>query len=428
VQAQAQALALAVMLLRRAARGAASAVARQLRHGVPPGSSACVAAPAAAAVEPSVAREQSRRCAGRQGSAAACSPLQQRRGYAAGSDLLVDAEAATPARVRGEKDASGRALLDARTLAFLSARGYGPPAAVEALLRRRGNGGSRFPHETAAAAHAWFTLALGGGDGDGASSSESESSDDGTDTHADAPREDAPLSTVDRMVHKWPTLLTLSTERLEENWAFVQAPVSAGGLGLSSRVAVRAVVTFPQFFSYTPARMRARVEQLQAMGLGDVTQALGRHLALLSKSTAGLDTKCALLRRAGLDVGKLISAQPALLSCSEENVAAKLSFLFAVARCTPEDVQNSPVLLLLSLEGRTRPRFFVALQQGVVSRFKLSSCVQLVDARFIQRILAGTPAANWSVEQYRAHAASPAFRAWAAEREAELRASYSGAQ
>jgi hypothetical protein len=427
------------MLLQRALRGAASAAARQLRHGAQPGSvHAVTPAPVVTpVVAPSVTQELTRRrCrAEQQGSAASSSTpvlLQRRRGFAADSSGGEPAatEVTEPPLVRGEKDAHGRALLDPRTLAFLSARGFGPPPSVEALLRQRGNSGSRFPLETAVAAHTWFTQNLGSAlHNEDNGSRESNDVTDAADYAPTAAGEDAPLCAVDRMLRSWPTLLTLSAERLEENWAFMQAPPEAGGIGLPVSRAACLVLTFPQFFSYTPARMRARVAQLEALGVKNVPLALSRHLALLSKSPEGLEAKCALLRRAGLDAGKLVSAQPALLSCSVEGLAAKLSFLYAVTGCTAEDVQHSPVLLLLSLARRTRPRFFVALQHGVgAPRYKLASCVQPSDAHFIARMLHGTRAAAWSVEQYKAHVASPAFHTWAAEREAELRARHGGAQ
>jgi hypothetical protein len=81
-------------------------------------------------------------------------------------------------------------------------------------------------------------------------------------------------------------------------------------------------------------------------------------------------------------------------------------------------VQTNPVLLKLSLSGRMRPRFFLALQMGVLGRCKVATCMQPTDAKFLTHTLRGTPAASWSVEQYKQYIASSEFALYMDSQEA----------
>jgi hypothetical protein len=107
-----------------------------------------------------------------------------------------------------------------------------------------------------------------------------------------------------------------------------------------------------------------------------------------------------------------------------DNLTVKLDFLLRVARCSVEQVHSSPVLIMYSLEARLRPRFFLVQQLGGRAReLAISTVMQRSDKLFLL-LLDDTSADGWSVEGYHAHIASPAFRAWADAREAELLAQH----
>jgi hypothetical protein len=319
--------------------------------------------------------------------------------------------------VLGAKDADGHPLLDPRTVAFLVRIGVLPDeAAVRALLQRKAGGAPRrlrYPLEAVTQAHAWLRGVL-----DGVVKRAPRSATERRSTHMDVP-----IEGVAHVIRKWPATLTIPVEKLAHRWQLLQAP-RPGGLGLSRKQAEGVVLDFPQLFGLTAARVLECAERLLRLGVADadVPRVLARHMPLLSLSAASMDAKVALLRAHSLDVGPIITAQPHLLSCSVANLGEKLDFVFRVAGCSVEDVQRNPILLMLGLRTRTRPRFFLAAQLGALPRYKLATCVQPKDEAFLRRVLRGTQAEEWSVAHFRAHVAAPEFVAWAAAHEAELRA------
>jgi hypothetical protein len=228
---------------------------------------------------------------------------------------------------------------------------------------------------------------------------------------------------VAHVIRKWPSTLTIPTEKLAHRWELLQAP-RPSGLGLTRAQAEDVVLDFPQLFGLTAARVLECAERLLRLGVADadVPKVLARHMPLLSLSAASFDAKVALLRAHGLDVGAICTAQPHLLSCSVANLGAKLDFVFRVAGCSVQDVQRNPVLLMVGLHTRTRPRYFLAARLGVLARCKLITCVQPKDEAFLAHVLRDTPAEHWSAQELREHVAAPEFVAWAAQHEAAQRA------
>jgi hypothetical protein len=299
---------------------------------------------------------------------------------------------------RGAKDAAGQPLPDPRTVAFLVERGVGDTAAVEALLRRFHAGGSRYPFETAEAAYVWLATVLEGCSKEG-------------------------VSGVTLVVRKCPLLLRYGVATLQRTWDFLQAPAPAG-LGRSSEQACDALMSFPTVLTYSPQHMMQIATTLSELGVADVPAALARNERLLSFTSAMLHTKADVLQQHGLEAGTIISALPTVLNLSTQLLHTKLRWLLHVAGCSAADVQRDPVLLVRSLHGRTRPRFFLVRQLGVGGRCKISSLMQPKDAKFLEERLHGTPAASWSVEQLKKHIASPEFARYMDSEEAALHAKH----
>jgi hypothetical protein len=81
-----------------------------------------------------------------------------------------------------------------------------------------------------------------------------------------------------------------------------------------------------------------------------------------------------------------------------------------------------PALLTSSLENTMRPRFFYAMQHAK-QRYAFSTLVIASDARFVKLIhRLEKPATVKEIAAYKAHIASPAFRAYMDEQEQAIRA------
>jgi hypothetical protein len=307
--------------------------------------------------------------------------------------------------VTGEKNAAGQPLLDSRTVELLVAHGVGhDTAAVEALLFKHQTSGSRFPFETAEPALTWLAAALEGRSKRKAGSAEA-------------------VAGVTLVLRNYPQFVWLGVATLQRSWDFLQAPAPAG-LRFSKEQACDAVMSFPQLLGYTPERMLRSATALAELGVADVPAALARMPPLFSFAADTLRAKADVLRHHGLDAGRVISAHPGVLAFSVDNLHTKLRWLLHVAGCDAAEVQTNPVLLTFSLPKRMRPRFFLALQLGVAGRCKLMSYMAPPDALFLTRALRETPAASWSVEQYKQHIASPEFARFMDREEAALLAKH----
>jgi hypothetical protein len=351
------------------------------------------------------------RCSGRH-ARTATTPLPQGfacRGLASGADAASGGDAAAPdaarKRVRsvgvyGEKNAAGRPLLDRVSVAFLVwKRVYDNAARVENLLYTRLPSTSRYPFEVVKAAYTWLEAALAG----------CSKRVDGSD-----------VAGVTLAVRKLPTLLLHGVATLQRSWDFLQAP-APDGLGFSRDQAFAAVISKPAVLFLTPERMKRTVTTLAELGVANAPAALLRFPNLLGLSSERLHATAAVLCRHGLDTGDVIRKHPHVLGLRADALEAKLRWLLHVACCTPAYLQKNSILLTLSLHGRMRPRFFIAMQLGVLGRSKFEPLMHPADAVFLKRQLRGTPAASCSVEAYKQHIASPEFVRYMDVGEAALR-------
>ncbi len=298
-------------------------------------------------------------------------------------------------------DAAGRLVPNARTIAFLVARGVGDVAVVERLLRRRHR--AVYPAETVQAVYAWLATVLRGCIKRGISS--------------DVP----PITGVALVVRKYPTVLIRNIAALKINWDFLQAPE---GLGLSRKQACAALMSSPRILtSHKPEHILQTAMTLAELGVADAPAFVAQNGFVLELSSAALHAKADVLRRHGFDAGSIICAQPHVLSLGVRANAldTKLHWLLHVAGYCAADVQANAVLLNCKM-GRMRPRFFLARQLGVEGRCKEAKCMTAPDAVLLTDVLHDTDAASWSVEAYKQHIASPEFLSYMDVKEAALRA------
>ena len=329
------------------------------------------------------------------GRGAAALPLGAARGFAA----VAGGGRAPRVGVCGEKTASGRPKPDERTVARLLELGWwATPEEAEAALTRN-KVTNRFAYETAGPAIDWLLETLGEG------------------------KHRSGRSCAAQAVWQFPQILTLSTNLLQAGWEMVVQPRDTGGLGLPVEVARRQVASYPQVLGFSKELVETRISFLETLGVPDGRAAVAQHFQFLGSSEIRLRNGAEWLRAQGLDVVRMVSAHPDLLWRSPEGLLPKLDFMHTVVGLDTSEIASP--FLTYSLEDRMRPRFFYALQRGVEQRYTFGSLVIPSDVNFLKMansLAKGTHATAADVVAYRAHIATPAFRAYMDEQEAAIRA------
>jgi hypothetical protein len=321
---------------------------------------------------------------------------------------------------------------------FLVQRGVGTEAVVTALLSRNERGATRGSHANAEAAWAFLNQVLAecaaeaaaeaAGGGAGAAAAPPSAVAEVEALPPLPPRKGRPRKgegepfTAAGAVLAAPVLLYCSLDRLRRGWAFLRAPVAAGGAGLGREDALVALFRFGRWIEHTPSAIAARAAFLEReFGVSDGVRVSLHVSALLHFSDDTLRNKAAALQAEGLDALRLLAAAPRLASIGAEALRHKAAWLRDVAGLTAEEVNAAPALLAYSLNGRVRPRFFFAARLRALDGRALMTFCYPADDEFLANTLRHTAAATWSVEQYRRHIASKEFNDWADAREAELR-------
>ena len=298
-----------------------------------------------------------------------------------------------------EKTASGRPKPDERTVARLLELGWwATPEAAEAALTRVRTV-SRFPYETVGPAIDWLLETLGEG------------------VHRSG------RSCAAHAVCKHPYILTHSTSLLQTGWETVVQPWEAGGLGLPMEVARRRVASHPHVLCFSKKFVEKRASLLEKLGVPDGRAAIGSNFQLLGYGDDTLRNGAERLQSLGLDVVRMVSGHPELLVYSPAGLSLKLDFMRSVVGLSTSEIL--PAFLTLSLEKRIRPRYFYALQRGVEQRYAFGTLMQFADAGFLKMangLVKGVQATAEDVAAYKAHIATPAFRAYMDEQEAAIRA------
>ena len=326
-----------------------------------------------------------------------------------GAGLAAPAAGAAPPRARakrapnagvhGEKTASGRPKPDERTVARLLELGWWATAEEAEVRLTRGKGPERYAYETAGPAIDWLIETLGEG------------------KHPSSSKR----SCAAHAVFKHPHILTHSTSAIQAGWEMVVHPQEAGGLGLPVDVARRRVASFPPVLHYSKEFVAKRATFLDTLGVPDGRAAIARVFTLLSPTDESLREGAEWLRAQGLDVVRMVSAHPMLMLLSPDGLLPKLDFMRSVVGLNTSEI--IPRLLAASSD-KMRPRYFYARQRGV-ERYAFSTLVLPVDADYLKMansLAKGTHATAADVAAYKAHIATPAFRAYMDEQEAAIRA------
>ena len=197
-------------------------------------------------------------------------------------------------------------------------------------------------------------------------------------------------------------------------------PREAGGLGLSEEVARRRVATFPVVLQRSFEFVQKRAAFLETLGVHDGRAAIACHFQMLSFGEYKLRSNAEWFGLQGLDVKWILSSHPSLLKLSAKGLSPKLDFMRNLVGLDVGKIV--PSLLTSSLDNRLRPRFFYALQHDA-QHYAFSTLVNPSDAKFVKMIhRLEKPASVGEMAAYKAHIASPAFRAYMDEQERIIRA------
>ena len=194
----------------------------------------------------------------------------------------------------------------------------------------------------------------------------------------------------------------------------------ACGLGLSEEVARRRVATFPGVLNFSKEFIEKRAAFLETLGVPNGRAAIARQLTLLCSAEVKLHSNAEWLLSQGLDVKQALSTLPALLMFSAKRLSPKVDFMLNVVWL---DVRHITARCLsASLDNMMRPRFFYAMQHAE-QRYAFSSLVISSEANFLKMIhRLDKPATVNEIAAYKAHIATPAFRAYMDEQAQALRA------
>ena len=193
----------------------------------------------------------------------------------------------------------------------------------------------------------------------------------------------------------------------------------AGGLGLSEEVARRRVATNPTILNYSRESVQKRAAFLETLGVPDGCAAIASQFRVLGFAEETLRCKAEWLRSQGLDVKRILSSHPSLLTRSAKGLSPKLDFMLNVVGLDVGEIV--PILLAYNMENKIRSRFFYAMQHDA-QRFALSTLVIPSDAALLKRIHRLEKKANvGEIAAYKAHITSPAFRAYMDEQERSIR-------
>ena len=306
--------------------------------------------------------------------------------------------------VLNEKTASGRPKPDVRTVARLVELGWWDTAEEAEAMLTRHKTANRYAFETAGPAINWLNNTLG---------DEKHSSGRPCAAHT---------------VHRFPEVLTRSVSVLQRGWEVVTLSREAGGLHLSEEVVRRRVASCPEVLHRCSSReyVQKRAAFLETLGVPDGRAAIASHFPLLCFAEERLRSNAEWFRSQGLQVKRLLSSQPSLLTSSVKSLLPKLDFMLNVVRLDVGDLV--PVLLASSLDKKLRLRFFYAMQQ-TEKHYTFSSLITLSDAKFVKMIHSlKRPATVNEIAAYKAHTASPAFYAYMDEQEQAIRARGPGAK
>ncbi|GLJ32632.1 hypothetical protein SUGI_0656480 [Cryptomeria japonica] len=186
-----------------------------------------------------------------------------------------------------------------------------------------------------------------------------------------------------------PRLLNLSLEKtLKPSLAFWE------GWGFSGAKLVSFLQATPNVL-YRTSLTPGQVDLINKIGIDKESKIFKYIVGVVAKSrTETLEAKIENLKLCGLsveEIWQLLGAAPLVLSYSKESVCEKMNFIVNNMELPVNHVVKHPLLLQISLEKTTRPRFLVWQKIKSINALELPllTVLTMTEAKFVHNIIKG---------------------------------------
>ncbi|XP_043723930.1 uncharacterized protein LOC122670945 isoform X2 [Telopea speciosissima] len=159
--------------------------------------------------------------------------------------------------------------------------------------------------------------------------------------------------------------------------------------GISKLIRLR-----PQLLTWKQPQFNEVVLQAKEMGCDPSSLMFIHAIRTLSQmNKATLEAKREVYRSFGWSEDEILCMfrkQPNCLARSEKILRMRLDFFMNKLSWTAEEVAKNPVILLLSMEKRTVPRYSVIqvlLSQGLMKKESISSALKLSEDKFLENFV-----------------------------------------
>lgn len=164
--------------------------------------------------------------------------------------------------------------------------------------------------------------------------------------------------------------------------------------GLSERDIVGLVKRGQGFITRSTKTITAVLKLSKEFGLDTKSPMFGQILSsLVGFSSDSLKAKMEIFKGFGWSEEEILAAfkkAPLFLHLSEENIREKMEFLVGRAGCEQSYTAFNPLLLMLSLEKRLRPRHYVMevlKSNGIVGRASLYKLMRITEKEFVESVV-----------------------------------------
>ncbi|XP_073357684.1 transcription termination factor MTERF8, chloroplastic-like [Aegilops tauschii subsp. strangulata] len=166
--------------------------------------------------------------------------------------------------------------------------------------------------------------------------------------------------------------------------------------GLGACDIARLCIPRPSLLSISMDRIRTAVACVEGLGVPRGSRMFKHALqavAFLSKDkiTANVEHLKKMFRWSDAEVGIAVSKAPKLLSRTKEFLHFRSEFLISEVGLEPAYIVYRPAMLMYSLEGRLRPRYYVVKflkENGLLSRNRdYYSAVKITEKEFVEKFI-----------------------------------------
>jgi len=188
---------------------------------------------------------------------------------------------------------------------------------------------------------------------------------------------------VARLITRFPYLLGLSVENMQEKVRYIQSVVVKN----TEKDVGKLIEKHPRLLGYSIEKMQKIIEYLQSIGVNS-SKVIKRSPNVLGFSIKKIQKIVRYLQEIGIkNVGKFVEVFPTVLGYSIERIQMKYEYLAEEIGLSAEDIENNPILLILSLEERIVPRWESLKSLGIpLKKGRLALYISSSESEFRQFI------------------------------------------